>query len=48
MESYAWYIYIRGPGWYVYIYTFDYHLEGVYWAEDKALTKLKTHNKQKL
>ena len=28
------------------IYPFDYHSEGVYWAEDKALTKLKTQQKE--
>ena len=33
-------------GMYIYIYALDYHSEGVYWAEDKALTKTQKQNKE--
>ena len=43
-------IFILGDlgGMYIYIYARDYHSEGVYRAEDKALTKNKNNETKKL
>ena len=47
VESYAWYIYNWDlGGMNMYIYALDYHSEGVYWAEDKALIKTQKQNEE--